>query len=252
MLNIFHKEKIEKPFWEVDFHSHVCPGIDDGSPDAERSLALVEGMRELGFRGMVLTPHIAEEEFPNTRETIDRSYGRLREALASSGSDMITGVSAEYRMDSGFIHMMDAGTLRPLPGGKHILVENSWFQEPAGIESIAYELRDKFGYVPILAHPERYTYYHPRPQRYKELTDMGVMLQVNILSLSGYYGKDVKRIGKSLVSEGLVSFLGSDLHRRAHLSAIREYFASPDYRKFLKQSPRILNDEVFADFLQKP
>jgi len=249
MFNFFNKRPQGELFWKIDLHSHVCPGIDDGSPDIHKSIDLIRGMHELGFEGMVLTPHVAEEEFPNTRETIDTSYNSLREFFNEHGEDMKLGISAEYRIDSNFVDMLEKRILRPLPGGEYILVENAWFKEPIGLESILYELRQNLGFTPVLAHPERYAYYHSTPERFRELADKGVRMQVNILSLAGYYGKIVKRTAEDLVSAGLVSFLGSDLHRTTHLKAIRQYLNSSDYRKLLRQSPGIINDKVFAGHL---
>lgn len=249
MFNFFHKETTPELFWKIDLHSHICPGIDDGSPDPDYSMKLVSGMAELGFEGMVITPHIAEEEFRNTRDTIDAAYSRLIEALKETGISMKTGISAEYRMDEGFIRMLEEGSLRPLPGNKYILVENAWFQEPAGLDGLLYEIRSRLGLTPVLAHPERYPYYHRSPERYRQLADKGVRLQVNLLSLAGHYGRSVKKVAEALVDDGLVSFVGSDLHRSSHVRAIKKYLLSPDYRKLLRESPRIINDEVFSEFI---
>lgn len=245
MFNIFHRSKKPELFWTTDIHSHVCPGIDDGSPDVATSVRLVEGMAEMGFERMIVTPHVAAEVFPNTREIIDDAYGSLKEALRSNAIEMPTGVSAEYRIDDNLYNLLKSGNVRPLPGGEYILVENAWITEPYGLDDFLPSLRDKYGWQPVLAHPERYIYYYGRPERYRRLHDIGVKFQVNLLSLAGYYGKNEKKWAEHLLDENMVSFVGSDLHHEKHLAAIRSYLTGNDYKKLKAKSSLIENDRAF-------
>lgn len=246
MFNFFHKKTSSRLFWSVDLHSHVCPGIDDGSPDIQTSIDLVGGMSRLGFKKMVVTPHVTEETFPNTPEIISRSFQSLKEGLRLAGMDMEMGVSAEYRADDMFRNRLSAAEVVPLPGEKYILVENAWLAEPYGLDALMFEIASVYGWIPILAHPERYVYYHSDYSRYRRLYDAGVRLQVNLLSLAGYYGKSIKKIADSLVGEGLVSFVGSDLHNERHLNAIEEYLASNEVKKLEKQAGLLMNDKAFG------
>ena len=230
-------------FWHTDIHSHVCPGIDDGSPSPQTSVRLVSQMADLGFTRMIVTPHVTDETFPNTPAIISRSYMALREACAKAGLTMRFGCSAEYRIDELLMDMLEKGIVTPLPGNC-LLVENAWYQEPFGLDEFLYNLQNEYGYTPIMAHPERFPYYHNHLDRLQELHASGAYLQVNLLSLAGHYGRTIKQTAEWLLAHDLVSFVGSDLHRERHLESIRNYLRSKDYRKLEAKAHLILNDRL--------
>ncbi len=238
--------RLPELFWQTDLHSHVCPGIDDGSPNAERSVQLVAGMHELGFRRMIVTPHVTDEVFPNTPEIIAESYTRLVESCRQAGVEMKFNYSAEYRIDELLFHFLRTGQVRPLPGG-YLLVENSWMQEPANLDAFLFELRSNYGYMPVLAHPERYQYYQRHRERYRLLREQGIMFQINLLSLAGHYDKACKNTAEWLLENKMVEFIGSDMHRPSHLESIRNYLMSKDYRRLEAVAPLILNDTLVQD-----
>ena len=245
MFGLFHTRQLPEIFWHTDIHSHVCPGIDDGSPSPQKSVQLVRGMAALGFTRMIVTPHVTDETFPNTPLTIAESFARLRLACLEAGLDMEFHCSAEYRIDDILYAMLGQDTVSPLPGG-YLLVENSWFQEPFALDSFMFDLQNDKGLKPILAHPERYGYYQRHRERLEELHDAGVHLQVNLLSLAGHYGRHARQTAEWLLSHDMVSFVGSDLHRLSHLDAIHDYLCSRDYRKLESKSHLILNDTLFG------
>lgn len=238
-----HREKF---FWHTDIHSHVCPGIDDGSPSVERSVELVRGMADFGITRMIVTPHVTDETFPNTPDIIAESYLRLTEGVAHAGIQMRFNYSAEYRIDDLLVHFLETNQVRPLPGD-YLLVENSWFQERMGIQAFMFDLQNTYGLRPILAHPERYPYYQRNRSRYKELHDVNVMFQVNLLSLSGHYGKECKQTAEWLLDNDLVDFVGSDLHRQGHIDSIRQYLDSKEYTHLEAKSHLIKNDTAFPE-----
>lgn len=242
----FNKSKsLPRLFYTTDLHSHVCPGIDDGSPNRERSVILVRGMWELGFRRMIVTPHVTDEIFPNTPDILSSSYYRLTDAVEAAGIPMEFKYSAEFRMDDLFNDLLRANLVRPLPGGKYILVECGWLQPPLYLSELIYTLRNDYGWIPILAHPERYPYYQRNTDRYLELHEAGMLFQVNLLSLAGHYDSACKKAAEWLLENNLVSFVGSDLHRSSHLDSIRRYLTSRDYRKLEDKADLILNDTAF-------
>ena len=152
--------------------------------------------------------------------------------------------AAEYRLDELFLDHMEKDILMPYPNN-YILVENSFIQEPWNVEQVLFDLKVK-GYKPILAHPERYSYYHNRFERYDAIYRSGTMFQVNLLSLAGYYGKAEKKTAEMLVEKNMVNFLGTDLHNHRHADAIEGYLASKDYRRHsLALQSRICNDVYF-------
>lgn len=245
VFSIFSKksDSDNKLFFTTDMHSHVVPGIDDGSPSVERSVELVQRMMGWGLEKLIVTPHVTQDTFENTPEIIEEAYGQLQTGLKEAGIELEMDHSAEYRIDEQFVEQVEKGMVRPLYGD-YLLVENSFIQEPYNLDEILFQLSMK-GFTPILAHPERYFYYYDRPERYEQLHNNGILFQVNLLSLAGYYGKDQKKFAEMLVDMDFVDFLGTDLHRRTHADVLDKYLASKDYRRHReKLEGRIKNDEL--------
>lgn len=245
MFNFFNKKSGEdsKLFFTTDIHSHVVPGIDDGSPSVEKSVELVSAMQRWGLEKLIVTPHVTQDTFENTPDIIEDAFGQLKSGLDEAGIAIDLDHSAEYRIDEMFVDQLNADMVRRLHGD-YLLVENSYIQEPLSLDEILFTVSMK-GFRPILAHPERYYYYYDKRTRYDELHAKGILFQVNLLSLAGYYGKDVKKIAEMLVEKNYVDFLGTDLHRQAHVEAIDKYLSSKDYRRHREQlQSRILNDTL--------
>lgn len=230
---LFKKNNTEpkKLFYHTDIHCHIMPGVDHGAADAEASLALLDAQKRWGIDRIILTSHVTDGTFENNPDTLSEGFRTLQSALAAAGreNDFKLDFSAEYRIDTLFLTQLEKNLIRPFPDG-HLLIENSFLQEPIGLDSLIFDLQTK-GYSLILAHPERYCYYHNNFKRYKDLHDRGVQFQTNLLSLAGYHSKEVKKIAEKLAKEGLVDFLGSDLHHDRHVQAIDAYLGSRQYAK---------------------
>lgn len=207
-------------FLGVDLHSHLLPGIDDGAPDIETSILLIKELQEMGFERLFTTPHIMADLYPNTPEIIKAKLAEVRQALATAGMDIRIDAAAEYLMDEAFGAKIKRGELLTLPGNR-VLVEMSFISEPPYLGEYFFKLNTS-GYKVVLAHPERYLFLRNQPQRYKDLKDQGVEMQMNLLSLTGYYGKPTRDNAIALLKEGLVDYLATDLHhdRHAHNLAI--------------------------------
>ncbi len=245
MFEFFKRNKgTDHLFFQTDVHSHMCPGIDDGARNTRHALGLIEQMHELGIRKMIITPHVTDETFPNTPEIISKAFDKISNAVSSVGMDMQLDYSAEYRIDDLLFTYLKEGIVRPMPND-YILVENSWIQEPFGLDSFLFNLQSEYGLKPILAHPERYQYYQPEKNRYKMLNELGILFQVNLLSLSGYYGKPSKQVAEWLLDNNYVDFIGSDLHHSAHIEAIKRYINTKDYKKLTDKAKLIKNDIAF-------
>lgn len=246
MLGIFKKNKCEERlFFQTDIHSHVCPGIDDGARSTRHALELIEEMHRLGIRKMIITPHVTDESFPNTLETIGNAFKKISNAVETVGLDIQLDYSAEYRIDDLLLSYLKDGSIRPMPNN-YILVENSWIQEPVIMDSFLYTLQSEHGLKPILAHPERYRYYQGEKNRFKSLHEHGVLFQVNLLSLAGHYDKTAKQTAEWLLENDLVDFVGSDLHRTAHIESIKKYLNSKDFKKLVAKADLIKNDTAFV------
>ncbi|MDE6402210.1 MAG: hypothetical protein K2K86_00200, partial [Muribaculaceae bacterium] len=160
MFGLFKKNNadVRLPF-TTDVHCHLVPGIDDGSESVEESVELLQHMQQWGITRIIPTPHVTEDTFENTPATIDPAYGALVAGAAEAGIGIeLMPPSAEYRLDSFFVEQLESGNVRPL-GNSFLLVENNFSIEPWGLDNMLYDLSLR-GYRPVLAHPERYIYYH--------------------------------------------------------------------------------------------
>ena len=246
LFNFFkRKEKPEpqKLFYTTDIHSHVLPGIDDGSPNTDVSIALLEAMKSWGIDSIVATPHIAEESFENTPQSIKKAYDKLSVRMIDMAMDMNVKFSAEYRIDNRFRKMLEDDELIIMPNN-YLLIENSFVQPPIDLQNIIYELQLK-DLKPILAHPERYGYYQRKKEIYEELFESGCEFQINLLSLAGYYGDREKETALWLANKGYISFVGSDLHHFGHVEVINKFLRSKEYPSIAERvAPLIKNNQL--------
>lgn len=219
MLSFFSKKnKVTDISWlGVDMHSHILPGIDDGSPEVATSLHFVKSLQELGFDQLICTPHIYQELYPNTIETISAAKAVLQGELDKANVSLKLNAGAEYMIDQDFSL---EGKLCSLDQ-KHLLIEMSYLNESPGISQTIFDLEIK-GYKPILAHPERYTFYFKDKSRLRRFKEKGCLLQLNLLSVLGYYGRDVKQLADFLLKEKMYDFAGTDLHHERHLQTLSD------------------------------
>lgn len=224
MFDFLHKKP--RPIFSVlgtDVHSHLLPAVDDGSQCLEDTIHCLNIMREVGFEKAVITPHYQYPRFPNVESDIEVRYAALNNALQAhpdyNGPQLI-GVAGEYRVDSGFgVRIGQQNFLRI--AGRYILIELSLHQQVMGLVEMVFDLQMK-GYEIILAHPERYPYLSVESQLLERLKDMGVMFQTNILSLAGFYGESSRYKAYSLIDEGWVELLGTDMHNPIYAKALAD------------------------------
>ena len=204
----------------TDMHAHLLPGIDDGPQTMQESLALIRNLQNLGYTKLIATPHIYTDYYPNTTEIILAKLKEVQEAMASDGPEL--EASAEYFLDESFEQLLEQDDLLPLPD-RYLLFEMSFFAPYPGVNEVIYKLRMK-EYKPVLAHPERYNYYHGSRgfDALETLWQKGCRLQVNLLSLEGAYGGSVKKQALKLLEAGMVDFLGTDAHNMKHVEALRK------------------------------
>jgi tyrosine-protein phosphatase YwqE len=203
-----------------DIHSHLIPGVDDGSPDMETTLRLIRGLMGLGYKKIITTPHVNGDIFPNTPENIRAGRDAVNAALRDHGIDICFHAAAEYLMDDRFARALDAGESFLTLKDNLILVELSFAVPAINLKELLFQLQVK-GYQPILAHPERYLYFGANKGWYDQIRDTGCLFQLNLLSLTGYYGKDARQLAEYLLKKGYFHFLGTDLHHERHLHALR-------------------------------
>lgn len=247
MFNLFSKPKTPARLcFATDIHCHVVPGVDDGAPDPTTSADLIENMQRWGISRIIASPHVTQNTFENDRSSIEPAMEELKKELAARGNGIQIGHSAEYRIDELFMARLESGDIMPLPG-RHILIENSFMQEPWNLDQLIFDLQVK-GYHPILAHPERYSYYYNRKKRYTDLHNAGLMFQINLLSLAGAYGKAERKIAEYLIGQNLVDFIGTDLHRASHVRAIDSYLVTKEaHRDMDTLAGMVRNDTAFVE-----
>lgn len=192
----------------TDWHSHILLGVDDGIPDMENALRVLERYEQLGIREVWLTPHVMED-IPNATIDLQRRFKELSSAYTGP---LRLHLAAEYMLDNGFEERLDNDDLLHIgpQESRTLLVETSYFSSPMDLYGIIGRIREK-GCQPLLAHPERYIYMDNGD--YERLREMGVRFQCNITSLTGVYGKDARRKFSTFLSKGWIHAFGSDVHR---------------------------------------
>ncbi|GAB3826903.1 tyrosine-protein phosphatase [Pontibacter rugosus] len=216
----------------VDMHSHILPGIDDGSESIEQSLGLVKAMKELGYRKLIMTPHVMSDFYKNTPEIIREKLHLLRQAVAEADIEMELDCAAEYYLDEGLIQKLDDNEELLTFGDRYLLFETSFLNEPLNLREAIFKMRSK-GYKPVLAHPERYTYFYGKYEELAGLKELGVLLQPNLNSLTGYYSSSAREVAERLVEHGLVDFLGSDAHGLKHTNTLQKVVSTKHLIKAL-------------------
>jgi len=179
----------------------------------------VEKLHALGINKFITTPHIHGEMYDNDTQKVQRHFQPLKDYLAQHLPQVSIQVSAEYFLDTYFLSDVLPKGLMAF-GKNNVLVEVSMAGWNRQFNEIMFAVQAN-GYNPILAHPERYAYYHNDYKQYHHLADLGFLLQVNILSLTGYYGKAVTKAAAYIIKNNLASFIGTDLHHLRHVEALQ-------------------------------
>lgn len=204
----------------VDIHSHFIPGIDDGSPDMETTIALLEAMVNLGYKKVITTPHVMSDFYRNTSDIIKKGCDGIRAELARQNIALEIDCAAEYNVDIDFHPKIKKKELLTF-GDNYVLFELPFISEPPNLNDVIFEMQLS-GYKPVLAHPERYGFWHFDFEKYQTLVDKGVLLQLNINSLTGHYSPQVKKIANKLIDLNMISFLGSDCHHMGHINLMHQ------------------------------
>ncbi len=208
-------------FYTTDIHSHLIPAIDDGVKSLEESIGIIKNMQALGYKKIITTPHIMSHRYPNTKETILEGCELLRAELLKQNIDIEISAAAEYFFDEHFIKEIRAKNLLTF-GDNYVLFELSYTSTPFGLEQVVFELLQN-GYKPILAHPERYTYYSNSLEKYISLKELGLLFQINLNSLHKFYGSKPKIAAEYLVNNHLVDFVGSDIHSMRYFDSLKSF-----------------------------
>jgi tyrosine-protein phosphatase YwqE len=234
IFNFFQKKKeVLQPFdlsrFKVDIHSHLIPGIDDGSQTMDQTIAMLAKFQELGYKKVITTPHVMSDSFPNTSENILAGLADVRAEIKKVGLTIEIDAAAEYYFDETFVAKIKAKDLLTF-GDNYVLLEFAFHSPPQYIDQMFFELQSR-GYRPVVAHFERYMYYLGKIDRAIEWRQKGINIQININSLSGHYGPDIKKQAERLIDAGEFDFIGTDCHRIEHLMLLENSLTSPYIHK---------------------
>jgi len=209
------KELLDGSF--VDIHSHVLPGIDDGAKNIKKSVELVSSLQKIGVSQIITSPHISHYVWNNSPEIIASKLLETKKALEENKIKIPVQAAAEYFIDSWFENHFKEEKLLTLKD-KYILVEISYQSAPLNIYKTIFEIQ-LAGYIPVLAHPERYLFYHNKFSEYQKLKNAGCVFQLNLLSTVEYYGSKIAKVTDELLAKGMYSFCGTDVHHKKHIEA---------------------------------
>ena len=227
---------------QTDMHSHLLPGIDDGATDWETALGLVEGLKDLGYSRLITTPHIRQDQFPNTPDIIRRQEHLLQEAIQKKQWNISLHAAAEYFLDDHILDLLKKKEPLLTLHGQQVLVEFSLLHESPHIQKILFDLQMS-GYQPVIAHPERYTYLHKRYELLHTLKDNGCLFQLNLFGAFGGYGKTATEIAQYLIGQDFYDYIGTDLHNLTQLNRLQQLTIHPMLHKLLN-SNRLLNHRL--------
>jgi tyrosine-protein phosphatase YwqE len=235
-FHLFKKSTEPRPIFAAlgtDMHCHLIPQVDDGSKCIEESIDCLRTLQAVGYKKVFVTPHFCSR-FPNEEDDIKQRYEQLCQAADAAGITIeMAGIAGEYRVDSIFRARLDSPRFFQV-AGKYVLIELSLHQQMMDADDLIFDMQTR-GYDLILAHPERYPYLNIDGPRIEQFLNQGILLQVNILSLGGFYGEEARRRAFAIIERGWVSFLGSDTHNTLYCQALRDLSRSRKIEKLLEK-----------------
>ncbi|QMW05262.1 tyrosine-protein phosphatase [Spirosoma foliorum] len=252
LLSLFRNQpgsSTEPPtcYWQTDIHSHFLPGVDDGVNSQEEALICLQQFSDWGIRRIITTPHVSQDWYPNTKATLLDGQAMLQALVNEHQIPLVVEVAAEYQVDELFLDLLRDDQLLSFGSQKYVLFETGWAAAPTFLNEIIFHLLTQ-GYQPLLAHPERYTYYHNDLKALSDLRKAGCLFQLNWGSMTGRYGRKVQAQAHRLLTNKWVDFMGSDIHRPADLSLFNQLVTSADY-PLLAQQP-LRNQALFDELNQ--
>lgn len=245
LTSIFGNKKVShiEDFIFVDMHSHLIAGVDDGSKSLDESVELIRKFIKLGYKKLITTPHIMGDLYRNNPEIILAGLSSLKERLVAENITIEIEAAAEYYLDEWFIEKLNKNEPLMTFGGKYVLFETSYINESAQLHQAIFLMRT-LGYIPVLAHPERYIYLYNDFDKFKKIYEMDVLFQINLNSLMGYYSKAAKQFAEKLIDNKMVDFVGTDCHGERHLEVMKQVKLSTYYKKLTELN--LLNNSLFS------
>ena len=237
----------------IDIHCHVMPGVDDGSQNTEMSLKMLQIAEKNGITHMILTPHHKPMHHNVSPEHNVLYRKKLQEAAKEQGIKVKLFSGNEIYYSDETMRELEQGYVVPLAGSDYVLVEFHPTNPFKEIQNASRRVQG-LGYIPVIAHVERYSDIVSHADRVKDLIDMGCLIQVNASSVMGKYGFGISHFTKKLLKEKTVHFIASDAHdtgsRAPHLLECRNFVErkfGEDYAKelFFLNAVNVIRNERF-------
>lgn len=228
----------------TDIHSHILFDVDDGSRDIEESVELLRKLSNIGFNNVILTPHYIDgSEYCSGNKEKKCKFKEIQDELESQGININICLGNEIFINNNIYDLIKEGKIHTLNNSRYILVELPFHNEIMNLEDVIYELKIK-GLIPIIAHPERYTYFQDNYKEVDRLREEGFLFQANYASVLGYYGKDSQKLLKYMLKKGYIDYFGTDIHRTTKTYVI------DNFEKIKKQIIKITKKDYFEEIMQ--
>ncbi len=234
MINFFKKKKYLVDLLDgfVDMHNHILPGIDDGAKTVNESIQLIDGFASFGVAKLIATPHIMHNYYDNNFESITKALALVAQELKKNGKTTIIDAAAEHMIDSNFETLLTEKQVMPL-NKNYLLIEMSYLQRPINFDESIIAIAHNRLY-PVLAHPERYSFIHGKTKKYNDFKQQGILFQLNMLSLSEFYGKEVQKMAHKLLEADMIDFISSDVHNLNQLNSLKKITLSKKTKYLLQ------------------
>ncbi len=219
----------------IDFHSHIIPNIDDGSTSMKDTINMINEARQAGFTEIISTSHYIQKYYDLDCFEREKILDIIKKKVSEKKEINIKlYLGSEIYFTPEIIELVKNKKASTINNTRYLLFELPMNTKPLFVKEMVYELMQN-GYIPIIAHPERYSYVQENIRYIEELASMGVLFQSNYGSIIGMYGNSAKKTLKKLLKNNLISFLGSDVHRTGQIY--------PKIPKALKKLRKILSIE---------
>ena len=229
----------------IDLHSHILPGVDDGARNFDESVEMVRGLASLGVTDIVATPHyVNETNYTSSVSANKKIFEKLKGRLKKEKIAVNLYLGNEIFIDDNISGLLKSEKITGVNSGKYLLIEFSLNEEFSGYKDLFLDLMAE-GYKIILAHPERYAFIQKDFQVLQELSEMGVLSQVNLGSIAGKYGKKAEKVAKKIIKKRIAFGFGSDLHRpirhdslEVALRWLKRRYSEDELRQVLVKNPQ--------------
>ena len=244
----------------IDFHTHILPNIDDGSRSIEETFNLIKEAKNVGFEAIISTSHYIEEYYETNAPEREVWINAIYENLQAKNIDINLYLGNEIYLSENIIKLLEEGKASTINDTSYVLFEMPLNAEPMNLYDVIYEMM-QYKLVPILAHPERYSFVQKEPELIYDLIEKGVLMQANFGSILGIYGEKAQMIVRKFFESNMIHFLGTDVHRQNSiypkvpeaLVEIRKIIGDEKIKELTKINPRLVlhNKKIEIETPQK-